>query len=213
MKITEQTNFESSIPPDRLAMRKKARAEFGKLVESIDVQHSSSQQTAYAQEVERRLNQLEIFAKCIDKIEREIAKKLLAFHNLFPQIVELPQKPFRSKQEKQIAFVESYYLLAWRMLEAAKHVRGFEKIDKQAKGIVTVRNRLIQHPECNGVYEWSWATVGTTGDIKLKPLPLMAGQPRFLDKGFANNDLELHASMFSEAYNQRQKKQATLNGA
>ena len=205
MKINEQTHFDSSIPPDRLAMRKKARAEFGKLVESIDVQHSSSQQTAYAQEVARRLNQLEIFAKCIDKIEREIAKKLLAFHNLFPQIVELPQKPFRSKQEKQIAFVESYYLLAWRMLEAAKHVRGFEKIDKQAKGIVTVRNRLIQHPECNGVYEWSWTTVGTTGDIKLKPLPLMAGQPRFLDKGFANNDLELHASMFSAAYNQRQK--------
>ena len=91
------------------------------------------------------------------------------------------------------------------MLEAAKHVRGFEKIDKQAKGIVTVRNRLIQHPECNGVYEWSWTTVGTTGDIKLKPLPIMAGQPRFLDKGFANNDLELHASMFSAAYNQRHK--------
>ena len=91
------------------------------------------------------------------------------------------------------------------MLEAAKHVRGFEKIDKQAKGIVTVRNRLIQHSECNGVYEWSWTTVGTTGDIKLKPLPIMAGQPRFLDKGFANNDLELHASMFSAAYNQRHK--------
>ena len=69
MKINEQTNFESSIPPDRRAMRKKARAEFGKLVESIDVQHSSSQQTAYAQEVERRLNQLAIFAKCVDKIE------------------------------------------------------------------------------------------------------------------------------------------------
>ena len=74
MKKDEQAYFESSIPRDRFAMRKKARDEFGKLVESIDVQRSSSQQTAYAQEVERRLNQLEIFAKCVDKIEREIAK-------------------------------------------------------------------------------------------------------------------------------------------
>ena len=122
MKKDEQSYFDSSIPHDRLVMRKKAREAFGKLVQSIDVQRSSSQQTAYAQEVERRLNQLEIFAKCVDKFEREVAKKMLALHNLSPQVLEL-----------------------------------------------------------------------------------MAGQPRFLDKGFANNDLELHASMFSAAYNQQHK--------
>ena len=202
MKANEQTYFDSSIPSDRRAMRKKARVSYRKLLNLIAAQSHPTKQSAYAMEVGRRLDQLEIFAKYIDKLNREIAKQLSVFHKSQPQVVELPSRPFLGKQEKQIAFIEAYYLLAWRLIEAAKHVNGFENIDKKAKGLVTVRNRLIQHPECNGVYEWSYAIVGTTGDIKLKPIPIIAGQPRFLDRGFANNDLELHASIYDTAFAQ-----------
>ncbi len=199
MKANEQTTFDSNNPNDRRAMRNKARSSYQKLANLIWPQSTSSQQTAYVQEVGRRLDQLEIFAKYVDKLNREIAKKLCAFHKVEPQALELPSALFLGRQEEQIAFIEAYYLLAWRLLEAAKHVKGFEKMDKKAKGVVKVRNRLIQHPECDGVFEWSYAIVGTTGDIKLKPMPMIAGQPRFLDRGFANNDLELHASIFDAA--------------
>lgn len=202
MKANEQTCFDSSIPNDRRAMRKKARTSYRKLVNLIAAQNRSDKQSAYTLEVRRRLDQLEIFANYIDKLNREIDKKLSVFREMQPQVVELPTRLLLGRQEKQIAFIEAYYLLAWRLIEAAKHVNGFEKIDKKAKGVVTVRNRLIQHPECNGVFEWSYAIVGTTGDVKLKPTPIIAGQPRFLDRGFANNDLELHASIYEIAFAQ-----------
>ena len=183
-------------------MRKKAQISYQKLVNLIAAQSRSDKQSAYTLEVGRRLDQLEIFAKQIDKLNSEIDKKLSGFRKMQPQDIELPSRLFLGRQEKQIAFIEAYYLLAWRLIKAAKHVNGFEKIDKKAKGVVTVKNRLIQHPECNGVFEWSYAIVGTTGDVKLKPTPIIAGQPRFLDRGFANNDLELHASIYEIAFAQ-----------
>lgn len=202
MKANEQTSFDSSIPNDRRAMRKKARISYRKLVNLIAAQSRSDKQSAYTLEVGRRLDQLEIFARYVDKLNREIAKKLSVFHKAQPQAVELPSRLFLGLQEEQLAFIEAYYLLAWRLIEAAKCVNGFEKLDKKARGVVTVRNRLIEHPEGNGVFEWSYAIVGTTGDIKLKPMPIMAGQPRFLDRGFANNDLELHSSIYDAAFTQ-----------
>ena len=200
MKAIEQTCFDSSVPNDRSAMRKKARISYRKLVNLLAAQSRPDKQSANTLEVGRRLDQLEIFAKCIDKLNREIDRKLSLFREVQPQVVKLPSRLLLGRQEKQIAFIEAYYLLAWRLIKAAQHVNGFEKIDKKAKGIVTLRNRLIQHPECNGVFEWSYAIVGTTGDVKLKPTPIIAGQPRFLDGGFANNDLELHASIYEIAF-------------
>ncbi len=196
MSTIKQTSFNSSSPHDRQIMRMKARIYFRKIVTSLHLQKSSKQKIAYALEVEQRLDQIEIFAKYIDQLDRAVARKLAAFHMTNPNASEYSNNLVTNQHNKQFAFVEAYYLLAWRLLEAAKHVNGFEAIAKKAKGVVTVRNRLIQHPECNGAYEWSTAIVGTSGDIKSKPMPTTGEQPRFIDRGFANNDFELHVSIY-----------------
>jgi hypothetical protein len=110
------------------------------------------------------------------------------------------EKQFRAQDEIRL-FTEAFYFFAWRLVEILKsktfYFDGFSKLS--TKGILTVRNHLLQHPEKYGrnfrqVFPiTSDGPILKAGDpvIRLLPDKVEVEHPG-LDRGLFVNAQELH---------------------
>lgn len=93
-------------------------------------------------EVHHRLRQLSF-----------ICEKVLYYEQIVttPLVPKKERSKFTRLFDEGIVFAEAFYFFAWRIICIAinktKPLPGLERLKKKAKGVVLVRNCLIEHPE------------------------------------------------------------------
>ena len=94
-------------------------------------------------------------------------------------------------------YTEAFYLLAWRLRCVIRILPGLKKFE--SKGVLMVRNHLIEHPEKNkqkGL--WGFIITDVSGPVLTRAVP--RGE-EMLDKGLWPNAVELTGRLRSNLEN------------
>ena len=163
-------------------------------------------------EVHRRLKQLSFLCKNIRSYETRIDKiipRALGISSADMMKAKITGvAPLAAHSPKDIAvfgtllfelelFVESFYLLAWRIRSILRHKKKYilpHLNTFEARGIRDVRNSLIEHPEDSQIFMQSFSCGGDRGPVLKNGRP--AGDPwKIYDKGLWVNAKEFRDNL------------------
>lgn len=123
-----------------------------------------------ANEVSKRLTQIELILNKIveyEDISRLIGQKVLLFSLQKPTQVPSDLLNEESKITTEVELLtESFYYISFRMISTISLILDKLHIKKRSKGILFVRNLLIEHPEkTSQIYTLSFANISPTGPL------------------------------------------------
>jgi len=144
-------------------------------------------------EVHHRLHQLSFICEKIRYYDQVVTNPAITLSTSTTEEIMKQCELF----DEGIVYTEAFYSTAWRIMLIADHhtgpLSGLKGLKENAKGVRTVRNSVIVHPEKKNIFLQSFAW-GSNGPI-LKAARTLGETCEITDRGFWVNAKEFKDSL------------------